>query len=122
MLFPLIVTLVLVTPVACFIAGYQCLYSHMPFEGINRVGVEQDTIGIDENAIGIDENAIGVEIDENTSVSEENDIRAQEGTIGDDKTLMGFKEDYIEPEQDNIIMFFNNNVRVDEQDSNIGVE
>jgi hypothetical protein len=115
MLFPLIVTLVLVTPVAGFIAGYQCLYSHMPFEGINRVGVEQDTIGIDENAIG-------VEIDENTSVSEENDIRAQEGTIGDDKTLMGFKEDYIEPEQDNIIMFFNNNVRLDEQDSNIGVE
>ena len=115
MLFPLIVTLVLVTPVAGFIAGYQSLYSHMPFEGINRVGVEQDTIGIDENAIG-------VEIDENTSVSEENDIRAQEGTIGDDKTLMGFKEDYIEPEQDNIIMFFNNNVRLDEQDSNIGVE
>jgi len=100
MIFPLIVTLIIVSPVTGFIAAYQCLYSHMPCEHINnlnRVGVEKDNIVIEEDIIE----------------AEENDIRVPEDTIGADRRIMGVKEDYIGIEQDNIIIFFNNNVRIE---------
>jgi len=96
MLFPLLVTLVIVSPVAGFIAAYQCLYLHMPcvginnVNGLNRVGVElvEDTVGVE-----VVEDTVGVEV----------------------------VEDNIIPEQDNNIIFFNNNVIV-EQDNNIRIE
>jgi len=55
MIFPILVTLIIVSPVAGFIAAYQCLYLHMPCVGIDnvhRIGVEQ--VSVEEVAIGVD--------------------------------------------------------------------
>jgi len=96
MLFPLLVTLVIVSPVAGFIAAYQCLYLHMPCVGINNVN------GLNRVGVELVEDTVGVEV--------------VEDTVGTEVV-----EDNIIPEQDNNIIFFNNNVIV-EQDNNIRIE
>ena len=96
MIFPLLVTLVIVSPVAGFIAAYQCLYLHMPCVGINNVN------GLNRVGVELVEDTVGVEV--------------VEDTVGTEVV-----EDNIIPEQDNNIIFFNNNVIV-EQDNNIRIE
>ena len=96
MLFQLLVTLVIVSPVAGFIAAYQCLYLHMPCVGINNVN------GLNRVGVELVEDTVGVEV--------------VEDTVGTEVV-----EDNIIPEQDNNIIFFNNNVIV-EQDNNIRIE
>lgn len=105
MLFPLIVTLVLVTPVAGFIAGYQCLYSHMPCVGINNVN-------------GL--NRVGIEVVEDTAEVVEDTAEVIEDTAEVIEDTVGTQEVDIGVEQDNNIIFFNDNIRIEEVD--IGVE
>lgn len=98
MLFPLLVTLVLVSPVAGFIAAYQCLYLHMPCVGINNVN-------------GL--NRVGIEVVEDTVEVVEDTAEVIEDTVGTQEVDIGV-------EQDNNIIFFNDNIRIEEVD--IGVE
>jgi len=105
MLFPLLVTLVIVSPVAGFIAAYQCLYLHMPCVGINNVN------GLNRVGVELVEDTVGVEVVEDTV-----GVEVVEDTVGTEVV-----EDNIIPEQDNNIIFFNNNVIV-EQDNNIRIE
>ena len=96
MIFALIATLVIVSPVAGYIATYKYLYGHLPCEPINnvnslnKVGLEKDTVGIEENNIEVH------------------------------NILFEFEEFDTAIEQDNNIIFFNNNIRLEQ--NNIGVE
>lgn len=100
MILPLLITLVIISPIASYIVTYQCFYSRMPCEGINnvnKVGVEKDT---------------KEDTEEDNVEHEENNIRSEENAIGAESTLSEIKENYIDLEEDNIIIFFNDNIRV----------
>jgi len=93
MIFAVIATLVIVSPVAGYIATYKYLYGHLPCEPINnlnKVGLEQDTVGVEENNVEVH------------------------------NIVFEFEEVDTTIEQDNNIVFFNNNIRV--QQNNIGLE
>lgn len=103
MIFALIATLVIVSPVAGYIATYKYLYGHMPCEpinnvySVNRVGLEQDAPGVEQNTAGVEQNTAGVY-----------------------NILFGSEEPDTAIELDNNIIFFNNNIRIEQ--NNAGTE
>jgi len=92
MIVPIVITLIIVSPVAGFIAGYRCLYLHMPCVGINnvhRIGVQQDAVEIqeveqDNNIIFFDNNIRVQEDNQQDNVEEDNNIRVEEVAVGVD--------------------------------------
>lgn len=98
MIFPIVVTLLIVSPVAGFIVAYQCLYLHMPCVGIDnvhRIGIEQDAVEIQEVDVGVEQdnniiffnNNIRVQEDiniEQDNIEQDNNIRVEEVAVGVD--------------------------------------
>jgi len=79
MIVPIVITLIIVSPVAGFIAAYQCLYLHMPCVGINnvhRIGVQQDAVEIQEVNVGLEQ--------DNNIIFFDNNIRVEEVAVGVD--------------------------------------